>query len=340
MKSERFAHIDAMRAIAVLLVVWTHTAENFAGVSGSQHFLDSLQDSVNFGRIGVVIFFAISGMLIPSSLKGSLGEGTRSFIIRRFFRLFPAFWVSILVYWLMIPGRSVADVVANATMLPGLFGREPLTGLYWTLETELYFYFACLFVFWSGMLHRIGALSLLTVFFSVAFIAISALHLLPEGVSGPHKALPLHLAIMFWGATFRKAWDEGRYTSLSFLSATVAVVLSSSAILAYGLKNIDPKQISNGLAYLFALVLFATFATRIRITLRPIAWVGRISYSIYLLHPAAFSAVPIILTIGAPLSLYLLVAVCASVAVAWVSYILVEVPSIKMGAALSPATTS
>ncbi|MBR8502000.1 acyltransferase family protein, partial [Burkholderia cenocepacia] len=64
--SKRFHHVDAMRAVAVILVIWTHYAERFAPLAGSQYMLDTLQRSMNFGRVGVVVFFAISGMLIPS----------------------------------------------------------------------------------------------------------------------------------------------------------------------------------------------------------------------------------------------------------------------------------
>jgi len=221
-------------------------------------------------------------------------------------------------------------------MIPWLLGREPLTGLYWTLETELYFYLACVLVFWLGLLHRITALASLAAFFSLVFIAVSALHLLPEDVSGPHKALPLHFAIMFWGATFRNAGDNSLYRSRSFLIATGSVILASTAILAYGVKSGDPKQIANGLAYLMALGLFAILATKIRVTFNPLAWVGRISYSIYLLHPAAFSAVPFVLSVGAPLGLFLVCAVFASLVVAGISYSLVEAPSIQLGSAFAP----
>lgn len=54
--SERLDHIDAMRAIAVILVIWTHYAERFVALAGSQRVLDTLQRSLNFGRIGVVLF--------------------------------------------------------------------------------------------------------------------------------------------------------------------------------------------------------------------------------------------------------------------------------------------
>jgi peptidoglycan/LPS O-acetylase OafA/YrhL len=335
MGNTRFAHIDAMRAIAVLLVVWTHSAEGFAGISGFQSFLDDLQNSVNFGRIGVVVFFAISGMLIPSSLKGDVASGTRSFLIRRFFRLFPAFWLSVVIYWSFLPGRELADLTANLTMLPWLFGREPLTGLYWTLETELYFYLACVLVFWLGLLHRMSAVASLAVFFSFAFIAISALHLLRESIPGPYKGLPLHLAIMFWGATFRKASDEDRYRSMSFLAATGAVVLASMAILAYGITSGDPKQIANGLANLTGLGLFSLFATALKITFKPLAWVGKISYSVYLLHGVAISAILNILSPGLPLGVYLLTVAAAALPISWASYTAVEAVGIRWGATLS-----
>lgn len=338
MKNQRFAHIDAMRAVAVLLVVWTHSAEGFVHIAGSQAILDEVQKSFNFGRIGVVIFFAISGMLIPSSLKNE--TGVQQFLVRRFFRLFPAFWMSVAIYWIIIPGqKDLMSLAANLTMLPWLLGKEPLLGLYWTLETELYFYLVCIVVFWFGALHRLTMLAALTAFFAAAFVVANALHLFPDALPGPYKGLPLHLAIMFWGACFRKVWDAGNFRSRPFLSASLALLLACLMIFAYGLKTSDPKQIANGLAYLIGLSLFALFATKVLIVFKPAVFVGRISYSTYLLHDAVMTLMYTYLvtppTSGLPLSLYMTTMAVLSICLSTASYITVESFWIRVGAAFS-----
>src|SRR6218665_1482104 len=94
---DRLVHIDAMRAIAALLVVWVHIAETLAPVAGERGWVYDVARELNVGGIGVTMFFLISGFVIPSSLRDDRprGEELRVFAIRRFFRLYPAFWFSL-----------------------------------------------------------------------------------------------------------------------------------------------------------------------------------------------------------------------------------------------------
>lgn len=341
LQEDRLKHIDAMRAVAVLLVVWMHFDEGLMPISGSQLWLGDSAVAFNFGRIGVVVFFAISGMLIPSSLRTAPGAISR-FAIRRFFRLFPAFWLSVFVYWLIIPGDPSAwQLAANLTMLPWLFGEAPLLGLYWTLETELYFYVLCAIIFWTGHLHDERLTSAMTVVLATAFIFCSAARVFPDEMPGPYKGLLLHLAIMFWGASFRHAWASRRYESVFFVTATISVGCAAGAVLAYGVLSSDPKQTANGAAYLIAMALFVAMATAARITLSPFVFLGRISYSIYLLHGAALTAVLWAITAvgetGHALSLYMIICAVVAIVAVWVSYALVERPAVAFGTARSAA---
>jgi peptidoglycan/LPS O-acetylase OafA/YrhL len=357
----RFAHIDAMRAIAVLLVMWTHYAELFSPLAGSAHILDDIQFNANFGRIGVVIFFCISGMLIPTSLKGPSGQATRYFLIRRFFRLFPAFWLSLPIgyfaYWIIfgkhMPGTAL---LANVTMVPGLFGQDAVMGHYWTLETELYFYLSCLVLFWCGGLHAMRYLCLVSAGFCVLFVAVSTLHIIPEAAPGPYRSLAYNLAIMFWGACFRQAYDAptkrlqllrwGRgpasEISVSYRAAVVAlaamIVLIAIMMAAYYWRRHD-DHVSTSLAYVSGIAAFLIFATVLKIRMRLFAWLGEISYSIYLLHGVALYVAFWICQrahwVGGPLWLYMIVPVVPSIALSWLSYRLCEAPFVRLAHALT-----
>ena len=69
--ANRLRHIDALRAAAATLVLWRHVADVYVnlgpGVSG--RWLQSVAAAVDFGRIGVVAFFMISGFVIPFSIN-------------------------------------------------------------------------------------------------------------------------------------------------------------------------------------------------------------------------------------------------------------------------------
>ena len=56
----RYYHIDSIRGIAALFVVWMHVSEvfrSFLTESSSDYWVYSIADTVDFGRIGVVAFF-------------------------------------------------------------------------------------------------------------------------------------------------------------------------------------------------------------------------------------------------------------------------------------------
>lgn len=357
----RLDHIDAMRAIAVLLVMWTHYAEMFAPIAGSQLALNALQRSADFGRVGVVIFFGVSGMLIPTSLRGMPREGSRRFLIRRFLRLYPAFWLSLpigyLAYWTLFGQQlNMASLIANVTMIPSAFGKVPVMGHYWTLETELYFYGLCLILFWLGALHRMRDLCIVSAGLCLLFVITSALKLIPPGAPGQYKGMLYHLAIMFWGACFRQAYDtplervtfrwargERSQVSVTYRVALVGVtaLIAAVALLMAAIDWLhnDVAHMSVSLGYLLGIAAFALFSTALKIHLRMFAWLGEISYSIYLLHGVPLYVIVWLCRhyglVGAPLGVYMVATVPPAIILSWASYRLVEAPGIRLAHALT-----
>jgi peptidoglycan/LPS O-acetylase OafA/YrhL len=355
------SHVDAIRAVAVLFVMWTHYAEKFSDIAGSGHVLDAIQHYGNFGRIGVVVFFALSGLLIPKSLYGPLGFGTRRFLIRRFFRLYPAFWVSIplgfFAYWMLFDRRMDLSVwLANATMIPRPFGSVEVMGHYWTLETELAFYVLCLLLFWQGRIQRMRDLCVVCVTLGAAFVVTSALKIVPPTALGQYKGMLYHLSIMFWGACFRHFYDDpdarvvfevtgARKLKIdcsyraAFLGVTAVVAGISVLTFFVAILQHDTEHIINSVSYLVGLAIFTVLATIGKIHWRSFAWLGERSYSLYLLH-----GVPLYVMYwacqrdgwtGGPLALYMVVAGVLGIALSAVGFRLVEAPCIRLGHALS-----
>ncbi|SCZ22675.1 Peptidoglycan/LPS O-acetylase OafA/YrhL, contains acyltransferase and SGNH-hydrolase domains [Burkholderia vietnamiensis] len=356
-----------MRAIAVILVIWTHYAERFVELAGSQQALDALQRSVNFGRIGVVIFFAISGMLIPTSLHGDLGPGTKRFVIRRFFRLYPAYWLALpagyFVHWVLFDKTMDAHgMLANVTMIPAAFGASLILPHGWTLETELYFYVVCLLLFWCGWLHRMLHLCVVTVALCALFASTVALHVFPAEMLSQYKTMPYHLGIMFWGACFRQAYDApskllrlrlAASGPLSRLSMTYRAALAYVTITVVGVAlagAIDDWRHHNAfhlpisLAYMIGIAAFAMLATVLKLRNRPLAWIGKISYSVYLLHSlplfAAFWLCQRFHLVGWPLGVYMIVPMLPLIPLSWAGYLLCEAPFVKLAHALTSRRAS
>ncbi len=59
---------------------------------------------MHFGRIGVLLFFVISGATLFVDYRGLRGQReTLAFLVKRFFRVWSAFAVSLVVFMIVIP---------------------------------------------------------------------------------------------------------------------------------------------------------------------------------------------------------------------------------------------
>lgn len=310
--------LDALRGIAALSVFLSHALERIAPTS-------TFQGSVFwFGNFGVVLFFLCSGFIIPVSLDrhGSL----RRFWIRRVCRLYPLYWMSLAIVVFInvmnvtMPGLqilSAAGVFANVTMLQSLFGFSHGLVVYWTLFFELLFYVvvSCLFLFRLHTRSIANATALVLLALSVQIVLPLAL-----GLKLPVDLI-VYMATMFVGTAIHQAltgkakWSElGGLLLLTFFM----VMLTSTG----GTLN---ARIAAYLLFFVVVMLRRVHWPEVLIVL------GRISYSLYLLHVFVIHLVP---THHSPmLSVTLWLAV--SVLVALGTYHWIEQPGIALGLRLT-----
>src|SRR6185436_8532690 len=114
---------------------------------------------IHIGELGVMIFFLISGFVIPFSLRRG---GPGAFAVRRFFRLYPTLWFCLLISVIVgVPyfhhfGQAfpydTADVATSATLLSGYTGNTFVSWGLWTLAIEECFYVIAAVLAWRGKL--------------------------------------------------------------------------------------------------------------------------------------------------------------------------------------------
>jgi peptidoglycan/LPS O-acetylase OafA/YrhL len=189
----------------------------------------------------------------------------------------------------------------------------------------------------------------------IGFVVTSALKIVPATALGQYKGMLYHLSIMFWGACFRKAYDapDERMTltlpgvaktisgsnKSAFMALTAVVAGTSVLSAAVAIRQHDIYHVTNSFSYLLGLALFALLATAGKIHLRLFAWLGEISYSIYLLHGISlyvlYWACEQAGWVGAPLGAYMLVAAAMAIGLSWLSFRAVEAPCIRFAHALT-----
>lgn len=351
--NSRFEHVDALRAVAVLLVIALHISEVYINLSPAvkESSLSLLKffHYIDTGTIGVIIFFSISGFVLLKSIKGSKKNATKTFFIRRFLRLYPAFWLSILLgaigMALIDKTLSIEVIIANITMLPQVFNQEMVLGLYWTLEIELLFYFIAWLMFMIDKLHNPINLFLMSVFLLAIFIVLKIVGFSNEQHIGL-MTMPLNLSIMFWGGLFRIFYDNPYLKTplfsknipvkILFFILTAIIFIIPVFFLLKGLINELYKSVQIGTAYILGLLLFLIGVNIIKLKNSFLVWLGTISYSMYLFHPVVFYSVFWLLKNYAPVALlelhlivYLLVNLVLIIVFSALIYYLVEKPAIK-----------
>src|SRR4051794_24927356 len=171
-ETKRMAWLDALRGIAAFFVVLEHSFDPI---------LPELRRSVspwfNLGKFGVLLFFLISGYVVPASLerRGDL----RAFWIGRGFRLYPLFAIAAAGALLLIPAgfgsvpAPLADPpgtanLAHLPMLNALTGVPSLVNVFWTLSYEMVFYLLVTALYVFGLHRHSAGISLTCILVAVA----------------------------------------------------------------------------------------------------------------------------------------------------------------------------
>ncbi|MDO1580468.1 acyltransferase family protein [Rhizobium oryzicola] len=355
-KTGRFDSVDALRAVAAFLVIWLHVSEVFSTVTtparASTSLLYSLPERFDTGRIGVLIFFLVSGFVIPAGLRGETAPTARIFLIRRFFRLYPLYWISIplsilTMWWPFDRSVESATLMVNLTMLQAVFCEPDISGLYWTLRVELYFYAICLGLFLLRCLDREITLVIAGV---VIVPTLALIHL----ANGDRIGLSIwtqdaaFISIMFLGSLSRRYVDGRLSRAGQFVLAAIVLFYCAGfpCLLAYVYATRDtvhPDIVKILGSYALAVGVFA-IALKLNLKSRLLSWLGKISYSLYLMHPIAFYTLYwLVARTGDAhwlrqlhISVYLFASFAATIALSAITYRFVEAPMMALAVKLTP----
>lgn len=282
------AATHGLRGIASLLVFYAHllggTAEHI--YADDLFYVELVRGPWNVGVWGVELFFTISGFVIlPSIMRYSL----KDFAERRFLRLYPLFFVLSVVYVALNAltnaypdSNNVLTVVSGFLFLNLVTGTEQLTPNAWSLTYEVMFYALAALSFHFIFRKRIWIVA-------AALLAISALFI----VRYP-------MALFFVGGMIiRIAYDrEIRPPAWAVIVCEVVLAVIWIYLAANFRESFDRDFITtpyawgllvSTVAYFYFAVQPESLSTRIART-APIAYLGTVSYSLYLVHPYTYFA--------------------------------------------------
>ncbi len=354
------AHIgalDSLRGLAALVVVLHHVWLLGLLTPHSTWLWRALRYSparaVLEGRAPVILFFVLSGFVLAHGLLRQ-PTGYASFIVRRISRVYPPFAIAILLsalgYALVEPGPQrplgmwFASFWQNGHDLPTLARhllmlgdrRDDLDPVVWSLVPELRISALLPLLLWLGRrnLPALLAGALLLQWLSVPF-----------GVdAGTGLACRAWWSCKpFWGQGFAGSLMVSLYFVVFFvlgLGLAVerarlrrwmamlpprghALLLGLGLVCFSGIPSTNDLVYGLGATLLIAVALESPATARV-LGMAPLPWLGRISYSLYLVHLPVFLAVVYATGLTGPGMIPLLLAL--SLAAAWGFYHAVEAP--------------
>jgi len=353
-RTEFLPSIALIRAVAALMVVYDHLLGIWPqrnGVSwlpaqlADRWIFEPLHVMMHGGGMAVAMFFLVSGFVI---FHVAQRETRREFSVKRALRIFPPFWMSIVLllaaYGMVLATNSSSgmrglaletalaqpnpwpDILAATTLLNYLVGTPPINGVAWTLIIEVLFYALV-----ALMLPLLKAWPRLGIGCALGFLVLL------QAVAHAHPVVFLlavngvYVTYMFLGSLIylRRA---GQIGSRFFVAAS----LGFSGVFLRGVSSIvlqPPYDLSDyGVSYALAWLIFLVallLDEHIRLG-KVTAFFSRISYSLYLNHGGLGLLALTLLypRLGYPASLALTFALVVAISAA--SYRWVEAPSQRL----------
>lgn len=297
MNPRHYDFIDSLRGIAALSVLTVHLGRLTTPSIEAPAWIFPLTD---IGGTGVLLFFVLSAFTLSLSMKSRRDEANplRNYFIRRFFRIAPLFYVvmiatyfrDIYVFGVWQPWSEVLkSMFFVLNFFPG--SEQGFVWASWTIGAEMAFYaiFPLVFMLSRGL--RSSLLVLLLSFLirwvwklfifnkmgaaeAAAFYSTSIIHHLPHFIMG---IVTYHV----YEAT--KHVRLNRIACFTFLLALPALIFTLIAYKVINYYILDDRSTSCSL--LFSIIIIGVSQLPLKaIVNRFTIYVGKISYSVYLIH--------------------------------------------------------
>ena len=307
----RITGLDGLRAISVASVVAYHV-----GVP---------RNTFTWGSFGVGIFFVISGYLITYLLCLEEAKydriSLRGFYVRRAFRILPPAMVYLLsIAFLTSPG----DLLHCALFVRNLSSGPQVTEHFWSLAIEEQFY-----LLWPAIFLLLGSnKTRLRVGVALCVLAPFWRHLSMHLAGGPAHMNGFRFDLRYDGLLIGCCLALARHEDIlqrwRFLQSRWTALAAVAAVWL-SLAHITPGFISASVSSLgvAAVINYASEHPGGPLNWRPVAWLGRISYSLYLWQQVFLLGLPQLQRLYPYNILLAVLAACAS-------YYFVEQPALRL----------
>lgn len=292
----RVRAVDGLRFLAAFGVVLAHytARENDAWIKPVSKVFPQLHNITIYGSLGVYLFFIISGFVIVMS---AWERTPRQFIASRVGRLYPAYWLAVLLTAALIffdraapigqawKSIGISGVLVNLTMTQGAWGVPNVDGVYWTLFVELKFYLLIGVILIWGLTRR-RILVLCALWPLLAILAANSHQGLLVDLLAPGYA-PFFAMGMLIYAIYR---DGPSFAPIALLAGNWAFAMHDAATtMPKWLDRLSGGHTSSTvimavITMCVVLLLIATLTPVATLSWRWLTLLGSLTYPLYLFH--------------------------------------------------------
>jgi peptidoglycan/LPS O-acetylase OafA/YrhL len=293
----KYEYIDAMRGIAILMVILVHCSQSVAW-QGSVSLVDRFSVTLSsLGQLGVQLFFVASGLTLSLSMdsRGWESKAVGAFFIRRFFRIAPMYYIGMAFFAALsaigkfwsISHYTLINVAANLFFVHGLVpsANNSIVPGGWSIGTECLFYavFPLLFIFYKKK--GIRSLCYLLIAYAAilgiaGILARKYLGMMVENNTFAYFNFLVQLPVFVLGtACFHLVKYEDSRISTRLAVAVCVLALAAGCCLWWaGCFLFVPLVF--GLAFVF----LGLAMSRLQMIPQILTSIGRNSYSMYVFH--------------------------------------------------------
>jgi peptidoglycan/LPS O-acetylase OafA/YrhL len=298
--SNRLEYIDALKGFAIIGVLLVHC--QLFGQNSYHHFL---REVINNGTMGVPLFFLLSSITLCLSSANSPPTSPRSylaFFLRRFFRIAPLYYLALIVY-LQILGPSSREMVninypitplsiaSSFMFLSGLnpYWANTIFPGQWIISVQMGFYL--IFPFLFSRLNSLSKAVWLALFSAVIsqliYLIVYKRPPIPDAQLWKtflYYTLPYQLPVFLIGFVLyflifsRRKWVINHFSRF-LLAAAFLFILNLI------LTNILPYHFVFSCSLAVIIYALSAYSPNLLVN-RFTTFLGRISYSLYLVHYA------------------------------------------------------
>jgi peptidoglycan/LPS O-acetylase OafA/YrhL len=291
---KRLSFLDAIRGVAAFIVVCTHI--NFTIPEQTRWLTFPVLRFFRAGAYAVAIFFVLSGLVLFLQIE-TARPSYPAFVVRRAFRLFPAFLVAVMtsytiyVFWNPASVPTLSAFFNDTTWPPGITfdafishlplngGSDALLRQTWSLVYEWRISLVFPIVAWAFVRHPGTAIA---VSFSLALLLVGPFSWMTDAFANTAFYLSFFVAGM---AIARWRREIVAFMRRSWILRAAIFLLCAYYVLGRSVSAGRGSWLQCG-ALAALMIIFCMSHPKARAILRsaPLQYLGRISYSLFLVH--------------------------------------------------------